>query len=122
MSAVATYNANNVVAGALIVIEVETLPKSIPENSTSISSSVSIGTPTLPTSPNESSLSESNPNCVGKSNATDNPVCPESNNSLNLSFVSFAVEKPAYCLIVHNLSLYIPLWIPRVYGGLPGNE
>ena len=74
LSAVATYNANRVVAGAFIVIDVETLPKSISENNTSISSSVSIGTPTLPTSPNESSSSESNPNCVGKSNATDSPV------------------------------------------------
>ena len=72
------------VAGALIVIEVETSPKFISSNNVSISFNESIGTPTLPTSPSESSSSESIPSCVGKSNATESPVCPDSSNSLNL--------------------------------------
>ena len=55
----------------------------MPANKVSISSSESIGTPTLPTSPKESSSSESIPSCVGKSNATESPVCPDCSNSLN---------------------------------------
>ena len=46
------------------------LSSGIPSKSVSISSSESIATPTLPTSPAASSSSESSPICVGKSNAT----------------------------------------------------
>ena len=60
-------------AGALIVIEVETLSRGIPANNSLISSNVEIDTPTFPTSPIDNSSSASNPNCVGKSKATDRP-------------------------------------------------
>ena len=42
-----------IAAGALIVIDVETSPSGIPWNSVSMSSSVSIATPSRPTSPSE---------------------------------------------------------------------
>ena len=41
-----------------------------------MSSSESIATPTLPTSPAASGASESMPIWVGRSNATDSPVVP----------------------------------------------
>ncbi len=46
-------------AGALIVIDVETSSSGMPSNSTSMSASESIATPTLPTSPSALSWSES---------------------------------------------------------------
>ena len=48
-----------IAAGALIVIDTETCPRSIPANSVSMSSSVSIATPSRPTSPSERTWSES---------------------------------------------------------------
>ena len=56
---------------------------------------------------------------MGKSNATDSPVCPFSSSLLNRELVSLGDEKPAYCLIVHSLSAYIPGWMPLLYGGSP---
>ena len=50
-SATTAYIANKIIAGALIVIEVEIFEKSSPANSVFISSTVSIATPTLPTYP-----------------------------------------------------------------------
>ena len=41
-----------------------------------MSASESIATPVRPTSPSDRGSSESYPSCVGRSNATDNPVCP----------------------------------------------
>ena len=41
-----------------------------------MSSTVSIATPTRPTSPRASAWSESMPICVGRSNAVESPVCP----------------------------------------------
>ena len=61
------------VAGALIVMEVDIEDISMSSNSL-LMSIESIATPTLPTSPEESGSSESKPNCVGRSNATDSPV------------------------------------------------
>ncbi len=61
---------------ALIVIEVETLSSGMPRKSVSMSSSESIATPTLPTSPLARGWSESRPICVGRSKATDRPVVP----------------------------------------------
>ena len=61
-------------AGALIVIDVETVERSIPSNNNLMSEIESIGTPTFPTSPNDLLLSESRPSWVGKSNATERPV------------------------------------------------
>ena len=42
-----------IAAGALIVIETETSPRSMPPNSVCMSSSVSTATPSRPTSPSE---------------------------------------------------------------------
>ena len=64
-------------AVALMVIEVETLASSIPLKSRSMSSTVSMATPTRPTSPRALGLSESWPIWVGRSNAVERPVCPE---------------------------------------------
>ena len=65
-----------IAAGALIVIETLTSPRSIPANSVSMSSSVSTATPSRPTSPSERGWSESCPMRVGMSNAVHSPVCP----------------------------------------------
>ena len=48
---VATYIANNIDAGALIVILVETVSRGTPSNNSFMSSIVSMATPTFPTSP-----------------------------------------------------------------------
>ena len=48
-----------IAAGALIVIDVETSPIGMPPKSVSMSSSVSIATPSRPTSPSERGWSES---------------------------------------------------------------
>jgi hypothetical protein len=60
----------------LIFIDVETSARGIPSNAVRMSSIVSIATPVLPTSPSDRGSSESNPSCVGRSNAIDNPVEP----------------------------------------------
>ena len=65
-----------IAAGALIVIDTETSPRSMPSNSVSMSSSVSIATPSRPTSPSERGWSESWPISDGMSNAVESPVCP----------------------------------------------
>ena len=65
-----------IAAGALIVIEVETSPMSMPSKSVSMSSSVSIATPSRPTSPSLRGESESWPISDGMSNAVESPVCP----------------------------------------------
>ena len=61
-SATTAYIANKIIAGALIVIEVDTLSSGIPANNSRISSSVDIDTPTFPTSPSDNGSSASNPN------------------------------------------------------------
>ena len=58
-SATATYIAKSTAAGALMVIEVETLSSGMESNSTSMSASESMATPTLPTSPRLIGWSES---------------------------------------------------------------
>ncbi len=65
-----------IAAGALIVIDVDTSPMSMPSNSVSMSSSVSIATPSRPTSPSDWKWSESWPISDGMSNAVERPVCP----------------------------------------------
>ncbi len=72
----ATYIARRTEAGALIVIDVETRSSGISWNRASMSASVSIATPTFPTSPMHISLSESRPIWVGRSKATESPVEP----------------------------------------------
>ena len=61
-------------AGALIVIDVDTSPMSMPWNSVSMSSSVSTATPSRPTSPSDRGWSESWPISDGMSNAVESPV------------------------------------------------
>ena len=65
-----------IAAGALIVIDTLTSSSGIPSNSVSMSSSVSIATPSRPTSPSERGWSESCPISDGMSNAVESPVCP----------------------------------------------
>ena len=65
-----------IAAGALIVIDTETSPRSIPENSVRMSSRVSTATPSRPTSPSERGWSESWPIREGMSNAVESPVWP----------------------------------------------
>ena len=65
-----------IAAGALIVIDTETSSSGMPANSVSMSSSVSIATPSRPTSPSERGWSESWPISEGMSKAVDSPVCP----------------------------------------------
>ena len=65
-----------IAAGALIVIDTVTSPRSMPPNSVCMSSSVSIATPSRPTSPSERAWSESWPISDGMSNAVLSPVCP----------------------------------------------
>ena len=106
-SATTMYIASSVAAVALIVIDVETLSSGSSASSACMSSTVSIATPTLPTSPNARGESESMPIWVGRSNATESPVCPAASRCLNRRLVSPAVPNPAYCRIVHNRPLYI---------------
>ena len=61
----------------LMVIEVETSPRGIPLRSTSMSRRELIETPTFPTSPRARGWSASRPICVGRSKATESPVCPD---------------------------------------------
>ena len=68
-----TYIAITTGAGPLIVIDVDTAPRSMPANNSSMSANVSTATPARPTSPNAQDESESQPINVGMSNATDNP-------------------------------------------------
>ena len=86
----------------LIVIDVLTSANGIPSQSSSISCSESIATPTLPTSPVARGWSESYPIWVGKWKATLKPVCPCSYKYLYRLFVSSTVASPAYWRIVHN--------------------
>ena len=101
-------------AGELIVMEVLTAPRSIPENSVSMSTSESTATPARPTSPLAKGSSESRPNSVGMSNAVDRPSPPERSNSLKRPLVSSAVPKPANWRIVHSRERYMDAYGPRV--------
>jgi hypothetical protein len=74
----ATYRARRIAAVELMVIEVETWSRRIPWKRVRMSSRESMATPTLPTSPAAIAASESYPICVGRSKATDRPVCPRS--------------------------------------------
>ena len=59
-----------------MVIDVFIDSNGIPSNNARMSPTCDTGTPTLPTSPRARTSSGSKPHCVGRSNATDNPVCP----------------------------------------------
>jgi hypothetical protein len=58
-SATRAYSSSSTAAGALIVIDVDTVSSGISSNSTRMSSSESMATPTLPTSPEAIGSSES---------------------------------------------------------------
>ena len=70
------YIASAIAADELIVIDVDTSPSGIPANSTRMSSSDAIATPSRPTSPTARGESESTPISAGMSNAHESPVCP----------------------------------------------
>ena len=76
----------------------------ISANSVCMSSMCPIGTPTLPTSPRASGWSASKPVWVGRSNATERPVCPLARLRRYSSLLARAVEWPAYVRIIHGLS------------------
>ena len=120
-SATTMYIASSVAAVALMVIDVDTVSSGISASSTCMSSTVSIATPTRPTSPTARGESESKPICVGRSNATDSPVCPAANNVRKRVLVSDAVPNPAYWRIVHRRPRYMDDCTPRVNGKLPGS-
>ena len=61
-----------------MVMEVDTVPSGISSNSVRMSSTQSMATPTLPTSPCATGASESYPIWVGRSKATESPVVPAS--------------------------------------------
>ncbi len=63
-------------AVALMVIEVFICASGIWSNRARMSPMWEMGTPTLPTSPRARAWSGSYPVCVGRSKATDSPVCP----------------------------------------------
>ena len=92
-----------------MVIDVDTSSNGMSLNKCSISSSIDIGTPTLPTSPLAIAWSESYPICVGKSKAIDSPITPFSSNFRKRWFDSSLEVKPAYWRMVQDLSLYISL-------------
>ncbi len=70
------YIATSTGAGALMVIEVLTASSGMSLNSSSMSATESMATPTCPTSPAARGSSLSRPIWVGRSNATDSPFCP----------------------------------------------
>jgi hypothetical protein len=120
-SATTTYIARSVDAVALIVIEVDTRSSGMPSRRTCMSSTVSMATPTRPTSPTARGESESIPICVGRSKATESPVWPAARRCRKRAFVSAAVPKPAYWRIVQRRPRYIVGWTPRVKGNRPGS-
>ena len=87
-------------AVALMVIEVETSPSGMPASSRRMSSSESIATPTLPTSPAARGSSESRPIWVGRSKATDSPVWPAASSARNRSLV--LVGGAETCVLAHR--------------------
>jgi hypothetical protein len=77
-SPTAWYISSSTAAGALMVIEVDTVLSGMSWNSVRMSSMQSMATPTLPTSPCAIGASESYPIWVGRSKATESPVVPAS--------------------------------------------
>src|SRR5579862_5638479 len=106
-SATARYIAQITEAGELIVIEVVTSASGILSNSVSMSASELIATPHFPTSPSDKGWSESYPINVGKSKATEGPVCPWEGKYRNLRLVSSAAPKPANWRMVHRRPRYM---------------
>ena len=101
-------------------MDVLTAPRSMPENSVSMSARVSTATPARPTSPLARGSSESRPSKVGMSKAVDSPSPPERSSSLKRPLVSAAVPKPANWRIVHRRERYMDAYGPTGVGELPG--
>ncbi len=97
-------------------MDVEIRSMGMPSNNASMSASDETATPHRPTSPSARAWSESYPIRVGKSNATDSPVCPRASRNLNRRLASSAVPNPANCRMVQSFPRYIVGWIPRVKG------
>jgi hypothetical protein len=85
-----------------MVIEVDTFPRGRSASRMRMSSRLEMATPVRPTSPRAMGWSESRPIWVGRSKATDRPVCPEASKRLNRWLVLSAEPKPAYWRMVHN--------------------
>ncbi len=81
-SAAARKNANSMVAGPEMVIDVVMSPSGMPSKSASKSASESVATPHRPTSPSLRGSSESRPIRVGISKATDRPPWPWASRNL----------------------------------------
>ncbi len=94
-------------AGALIVIDTDTSARSMPSNSSAMSSSVSTATPSRPTSPRERGSSLSSPMSVGRSKAVLRPVWPFSSRNLKRSLVCRGVPKPANWRMVQSRLRYM---------------
>src|SRR3954466_549055 len=109
-----------IAAGALIVMDTVTSPRSIPANSVSMSSSVSTAVPSRPTSPSDLGWSESWPMRLGMSKAVLSPVWPCSSREWKRLLVSSEVPNPANWRIVHRRPRYMLGYTPRVNGYSPG--
>jgi len=107
LSATPTYMASTGAAGELIVMDVDTAPRSMSAKSVSMSASVSTATPARPTSPRAQGSSESRPSSVGMSKAVDSPSPPARSSSLKRALVSAAVPKPANWRMVHSRERYM---------------
>jgi hypothetical protein len=98
---------------ALIVIEVDTRSSGMSANRRARSSTVSMATPTRPTSPAAIGWSESYPIWVGRSKAVERPVWPADSRARKRRLVSSAVPNPAYCRMVQSRPVYMEAWMPR---------
>ena len=111
-----------IAAGALIVIETLTSPRSMPWNSVSMSSSVSTATPSRPTSPSDIAWSESWPISDGMSNAVLTGRSGRGRaGSGSARWSPPRVPKPANWRIVHSRPRYMLGYTPRVKGYWPGS-
>ena len=107
-------------AVALMVIDVFIRDSGMSAKSARMSPMCEIGTPTLPTSPLASTWSGSYPVCVGRSNATERPVCPLARLRRKSSLLAAALEWPAYVRMTHTGSRWgrfvtgcdIPMKVP----------
>src|SRR5665811_2408657 len=98
-----------------MVIEVFICASGMSAKSARMLPTCDIGTPTLPTSPRDNAWSGSYPVCVGRSKATERPVCPLARLRRKSSLLAMALEWPAYVRMTHAGSLP-----GRLPGRLPG--
>ncbi len=85
-----------------MVIDVFVSASGMPSKSARMSPRWATGTPTRPTSPAASSWSGSYPVWVGRSKATERPVCPLARLRRNSALLAAADECPAYVRITHG--------------------